>query len=110
MQDPEAFEAALNARELAHIYHDTHRDTKFYVEHGALPHELIVPAWDHLAIGERKALNNPATPLQLMVLTSASSRLLGISPSDSTTAPLSPRLPAEPISWYRAHYHLSPGL
>ncbi|THX70566.1 hypothetical protein D6D05_08571 [Aureobasidium pullulans] len=96
--NPETFEAALNARELAHIYHDTHRDTKFYVEHGALPHELIVPAWDHLATFEPKPLNNPATPLQLMALISSSSRLLGISPSDSTTAPLSPRLSAEPIS------------
>ncbi|THW99714.1 hypothetical protein D6D13_09975 [Aureobasidium pullulans] len=67
---PETFQAGLNAREKAHMYHDTLRDTKFHVEHGTLPHELIIPAWDHLAIGETKArtpsrpvpaLGNPAT-------------------------------------------------
>ncbi|TIA07495.1 hypothetical protein D6C81_09457 [Aureobasidium pullulans] len=47
-QTPEYFQAGLNAREMAHIYHDSERDTK-------LPHELVIPAWDHLAIGEPQA-------------------------------------------------------
>ncbi|THZ77473.1 hypothetical protein D6C84_08486 [Aureobasidium pullulans] len=49
---PESFQAGLNAREMAHIYHDSERDTKYYVLHGTLPQKLIIPAWDHLAIGE----------------------------------------------------------
>ncbi|THX18352.1 hypothetical protein D6D17_02306 [Aureobasidium pullulans] len=28
---PESFQAGLNAREMAHIYHDSERDTKYYV-------------------------------------------------------------------------------
>ncbi|THZ68558.1 hypothetical protein D6C85_07414 [Aureobasidium pullulans] len=51
-QTPEYFQAGLNAREMAHIYHDSERDTKYYVQHGKLPQELVIPAWDHLAIGE----------------------------------------------------------
>ncbi|THW17404.1 hypothetical protein D6D23_08124 [Aureobasidium pullulans] len=51
-QTPEYFQAGLNAREMAHIYHDSERDTKYYVQHGTLPQELVIPAWDHLAIGE----------------------------------------------------------
>ncbi|THW86087.1 hypothetical protein D6D17_09122 [Aureobasidium pullulans] len=54
-QTPEYFQAGLNAREMAHIYHDSERDTKYYVQHGTLPQELLIPAWDHLAIGEPQA-------------------------------------------------------
>ncbi|THY99279.1 hypothetical protein D6C92_02414 [Aureobasidium pullulans] len=55
---------------MAHVYYDTLRDTNFYVEHGTLPHELIILAWDHLAIGGTEAgtpprpvpaIDNPAT-------------------------------------------------
>ncbi|THX31435.1 hypothetical protein D6D10_08388 [Aureobasidium pullulans] len=49
-QTPEYFQAGLNAREVAHIYYDSERDTKYYVQHGTLPQELVIPAWDHLAI------------------------------------------------------------
>ncbi|THW11994.1 hypothetical protein D6D24_06859 [Aureobasidium pullulans] len=55
VQTPEYFQAGLNAREMAHIYHDSERDTKYYVQHGTLPQELLIPAWDHLAIGEPQA-------------------------------------------------------
>lgn len=57
-------------RGMARVYYDTLRDTKCYVEHGTLPHELIILAWDHLAIGGTKAgtpprpvpaIGNPAT-------------------------------------------------
>ncbi|TIA79634.1 hypothetical protein D6C76_03521 [Aureobasidium pullulans] len=54
-QTPEYFQAGLNAREMVHIYHDSERDTKYYVQHGTLPQELVIPAWDHLAIGEPQA-------------------------------------------------------
>ncbi|THX51758.1 hypothetical protein D6D06_07164 [Aureobasidium pullulans] len=52
---PEYFQAGLNAREMAHIYHDSERDTNYYVQHGTLPQELVIPAWHHLAIGEPQA-------------------------------------------------------
>lgn len=42
MQTPETFQASLNARELAHIYHDTLRDTKYWVEHGTIPCSAVL--------------------------------------------------------------------
>ncbi|THV80007.1 hypothetical protein D6D29_06455 [Aureobasidium pullulans] len=66
-QTPEYFQAGLNAREMAHIYHDSERDTKYYVQHGTLPQELVIPAWDHLAIDFASTApetnnNSPGTP------------------------------------------------
>ncbi|KAL2034617.1 hypothetical protein VTO58DRAFT_100534 [Aureobasidium pullulans] len=39
---PETFQAGLNARELAHIYHDTQRDTNYWVEHGTIPCSAVL--------------------------------------------------------------------
>ncbi|THY78085.1 hypothetical protein D6C93_10223 [Aureobasidium pullulans] len=58
-QTPEYFQAGLDAREMAHIYHDSERDTKYYVQHGTLPQELAEPKHEDFASTAPETNNNP---------------------------------------------------